>query len=205
MTRPSRRTLVLSIAALTVAGLAVGLPLTQPWRLFTDTVVDESLPGPGPLTSSAAPPGSMPSSRLPSVSTAPSSPAPRTVSAPQSPTVLARGRFVSHEHHTRGTVAVLELADGNRVLRIEGLDTSDGPDLEVWLTDAAVVEGRKGWRVFDDGRYVDLGDLKGNKGNQNYPIAADVDLSAYRSVSIWCDRFNVSFGAAELRASPAGG
>ena len=55
-----------------------------------------------------------------------------------------------------------------------------------------------GWRVFDDGAYVDLGSLKGNKGNQNYPIPADVDLSDLTSLSIWCDRFDVSFGAAEL-------
>jgi hypothetical protein len=46
---------------------------------------------------------------------------------------------------------------------------------------------------------VNLGRLKGNQGNQNYRIPADVDLSRYTSVSIWCDRFNVSFGAAELK------
>jgi hypothetical protein len=46
---------------------------------------------------------------------------------------------------------------------------------------------------------VELGKLKGNRGDQVYPIAADVDLSAYRSVTIWCKRFSVSFGAAELR------
>jgi hypothetical protein len=45
---------------------------------------------------------------------------------------------------------------------------------------------------------VSLGDLKGNKGNQNYPIPADVDLADYTAVSIWCERFAVSFGAAEL-------
>ena len=93
---------------------------------------------------------------------------------------------------------ILQLADGTRVLRIEGLDTSNGPDLKVWLTDAPVIDGEDGWRVFDDGAYVDLGVLKGNKGNQNYPIPADVDLADLSSISIWCDRFDVSFGAAEL-------
>jgi hypothetical protein len=57
-----------------------------------------------------------------------------------------------------------------------------------------------GWHVFDDGAYVDLGRLKGNRGDQNYPVPADVDLGRYRSVTIWCDRFNVSFGAAALTA-----
>jgi hypothetical protein len=52
--------------------------------------------------------------------------------------------------------------------------------------------------VFDDGRYRSLGQLKGNHGNQNYVIPTGLDLAGLRSVSIWCNRFNVSFGAAEL-------
>ncbi len=68
----------------------------------------------------------------------------------------------------------------------------------MWLTDAPVKEGVAGWRVFDDGRHVSLGELKGNRGSQNYPIPADVNLADYTSVSIWCDRFDVSFGAAAL-------
>ena len=68
----------------------------------------------------------------------------------------------------------------------------------MWLTDAPVIEGTDGWRVFDDGAWVDLGALKGNVGSQNYAIPADVDLAQLTSVSIWCDRFDVSFGAAEL-------
>jgi hypothetical protein len=182
---PRPRTLVITLAAVTAVALAVALPLFQPWRLFTSKVVDESLPG-----------GSAATTGTTTVSTPPSSTAAPTVSNKQA--TLARGTFVSHEHDTRGSVALLRLADGSRVLRLEKLDTSDGPDLKVWLTDAPVVSGSKGWRVFDDGRYVNLGDLKGNKGNQNYVVPPDLDLAGFRSVSIWCDRFNVSFGAAEL-------
>jgi hypothetical protein len=108
---------------------------------------------------------------------------------------------VSHEHDSSGSVAVLRLSDGSRVLRLEDLRTSNGPRLQVWLSDAPVVEGTEGWRVFDDGRHVDLGDLgdlKGNIGSSNYPIPADVDLAALPSVSIWCARFHVSFAAATL-------
>jgi hypothetical protein len=113
--------------------------------------------------------------------------------------VLAAGRFVSHEHTTSGTVRVLELPDGDRVLRLEDFTTSNGPALEVWLADAPVVAGREGWFVFDDGAHAELGELKGNVGDQNYALPPTVDLSRLSSVSIWCDRFNVSFGAAELR------
>ncbi len=83
-------------------------------------------------------------------------------------------------------------------MRFEGLDTSDGPDLRVWLSDAPVIEGAAGWSVFDDGAYLDLGALKANKGDQNYEIPPGVNLSDYGSVSIWCARFAVSFAAAEL-------
>ena len=84
------------------------------------------------------------------------------------------------------------------MLRLEGLETSDGPDLEVWLSDAAVVPGVDGWHLIDDGEYFSLGKLKGNLGDQNYEIPADLDLERFSSMSIWCVRFAVSFGAAEL-------
>jgi hypothetical protein len=67
------------------------------------------------------------------------------------------------------------------------------------LTDQPVRAGNAGWRVFDDGRWVELGRLKGNRGDQAYAIPADVDLTGLGSVSIWCKRFAVSFGAAPLQ------
>ena len=85
----------------------------------------------------------------------------------------------------------------------ENLSTSDGPDLRVWLTDQPVIEGRDGWHVFDDGRYVELGPLKANQGNQVYDVPAGTDLDGLTSVSIWCKRFAVSFGAAALRPPDA--
>lgn len=77
---------------------------------------------------------------------------------------------------------ILELPDASRILRFEGLDTSDGPDLRVWLTDAPVLEGQAGWYVFDDGAHLDLGAAKANKGDQNYetgpqPCWANTDPS----------------------------
>jgi hypothetical protein len=69
---------------------------------------------------------------------------------------------------------------------------------EAWLTVAPVRTGDAGRRVFDDGRHLNLGQLKGNQGSQNYRVPENADLGQYRSVTIWCDRFNVSFGAATL-------
>jgi hypothetical protein len=173
--RPLRRRPLVRIAAAAGAVLVVvGLVLFEPWQLVVDQRVDEAAPV------AAAP-------------AVPAEPAP-----PAEPVVLARGELISHEHESSGAVVVVELPDGSRVLRLEELNTSNGPDLHVWLTDAPVIEGRAGWGVFDDGRYIDLGDLKGNIGSSNYPLPPDVDLAQLSSVSVWCERFAVSFAAAAL-------
>ncbi|NGO43217.1 DM13 domain-containing protein [Streptomyces ureilyticus] len=109
---------------------------------------------------------------------------------------LANGDFISHEHDTSGSVEILQLADGNTTLRLADLRTSDGPALHVWLSDQPVKQDGGG--NLDDGRHVDLGDLKGNEGNQNYAIPAGTDLNTFSTVTVWCERFSVSFGAAEL-------
>ena len=46
---------------------------------------------------------------------------------------------------------------------------------------------------------VELGPLKGTEGDQNYSIPAGTDLSKYKTVAIYCERFNVTFGAAPLQ------
>jgi Electron transfer DM13 len=158
--------------------VVVGALVFEPWKLVVDERVQEAAPGTAPALSAGTEP------------------------ATAGPVVVARGRFISHEHDSSGSVAVLRLPDGSRVLRLDDLRTSNGPLLKVWLADAPVIEGTTGWRVFDDGRHVDLGDLKGNIGSSNYPIPPDVDLAALPSVSIWCARFHVSFAAARLQ--PAG-
>ncbi|MEU9374439.1 DM13 domain-containing protein [Streptomyces sp. NPDC048255] len=159
--------------------LGAGLYWFQPWKLWQDETVRESLPA-----GAAAP-------------KAPAGPGGGSASA-AGPRTVASGELISHEHATTGTVKVVRLADGSHTLRLENLDTSNGPDLRVLLSDAPVKEGVAGWRVFDDGKYLTLGKLKGNKGDQNYELPPGVDLAQYTSVSIWCDRFDVSFGAAAL-------
>ena len=79
-------------------------------------------------------------------------------------------------------------------MRFEHFRTSNGPLLKVYLS-AAPASGPSG--TFDD-RFVDLGNLKGNIGEQNYEIARRVDLSRFHSVVIWCKRFGVAFAAAPV-------
>jgi hypothetical protein len=168
----------------------------QPWLLVTDSEVTESVPTPSISPTTIPSSGSTPSTEIPDKASTSLQPAvPESVGEPKG---LLFGRLISHEHETSGTVRVLSLADGSRVLRLENFDTSNGPDLEVWLSDAPVIVGQAGWFLADDGEHVSLGKLKGNKGNQNYVIPPELDLSRFSSVSIWCVRFSVSFGAAEL-------
>ncbi|MDN5932114.1 MAG: DM13 domain-containing protein [Pseudonocardia sp.] len=183
-----RRPAVLIGLAVAAALLVAGLALFQPWKLFVDRTVDEALPT--VETAAPAAPVAEPSVAEP----------PAAAPVDTGPVELARGELISHEHASSGSVVVLELPDGSRVLRLEDLDTSDGPLLKVWLTDAPVLEGRDGWHVFDDGAYVDLGELKGNIGSSNYELPAGTDLTQLTSVSIWCERFSVSFAAAELHS-----
>jgi hypothetical protein len=174
LSRLARKPVTWVAAAVLAVVAVVALFVFEPWKLWVDATVNEAAP------------------------VAVTSPAPSGTASPVSAAPIATGTFISHEHATTGTVSILDLGGGKRTLRIADLDTSNGPDLRVWLTDADVKPGSDGWRVFDDGKYLELGKLKGNRGSQNYEIPASADLHAYRSVTIWCDRFNVSFGAATL-------
>lgn len=176
-------TVLVLAGAATAVLLVVALALFEPWRLFTSSEVDEGAPTSGDVAT-VDPTASVDAS-----------------SAPPQDLELARGDFETAEHATSGQAVVLQLADGSRVVRLEGLATSDGPDLHVWLSDQP--SGGE-WGSYDDGRSIPLGDLKATHGNQNYEIPASVgSLEGMITVVIWCDRFNVAFGTAPI-ALPAG-
>jgi hypothetical protein len=187
-----KRGWIIAASVIAAVVLAVGLALFKPWLLFVDVRVDEQLP----TVAASAEPSQQTASKDPSPSTAPTERAP--TEAPARPVQLAQGTLISHEHATTGTVRIIRQPDGTRLLTLENLDTSNGPDVHVWLSAADVVEGTAGWFTAGSADYFDLGLIKGNQGNQVYAIPADVDLSKYRSVDLWCVQFSVSFGAAQL-------
>lgn len=124
-------------------------------------------------------------------------PAVSSTTAPSGPLEIAAGDLVSIDHGTSGRVRVLQLADGSRYVRLEGLRTENGPSLRVYLS-ANPAGGPEG--TFDD-EFVDLGELQGNLGDQNYLVPPDTEPLSYASVVIWCERFDSAFGAADLVAS----
>jgi hypothetical protein len=102
---------------------------------------------------------------------------------------VGRGAFASAGHQTTGTATLLWLADGGTVLTLTELETDPGPDLRVYLVTGGPDEL---------GDVVDLGALKGNKGDQEYDVPASVDTERHRTVVIWCRAFSVAFGSARL-------
>jgi hypothetical protein len=112
--------------------------------------------------------------------------------------VLARGEFHNADKAGKGTATVYKLANGKRVLRLSNFATDNGPDLHVRLI--AADDARDTASVVKTD-YMEVAKLKGNKGNQNYELSADLDLGRYRVVSIWCNRFSVNFAAAPLKTA----
>jgi Electron transfer DM13 len=91
-------------------------------------------------------------------------------------------------HDAQGVAKVIPVEGGGNVLRLEDLVVTNGPDLYVYLsTDKSASD------------FVNLGRLKANIGNQNYPIPDGTDLTKYDTVLIWCRAFSVLFGSAELK------
>jgi len=110
---------------------------------------------------------------------------------------LETGKFHGKVHATSGRATVYQEVDGKLVLRLTNFKTSNGPDVHVILVAAKDAMDDANF-LKDNMEKVELGKLKGNAGNQNYEIPAGTDLTRFRTVSIYCERFNANFGAAPL-------
>lgn len=198
-----------AIGGAVLVGLVVFvLVVFQPQKLFIDDKVDEALPGlvvagasdaageepmaDEPMAEEPMADEEMADEPMADEEMAPTDPLEAALAEAQrsgAPVAVSSGAFSSLDHPTSGEAYLVVQPDGSRLLRIENLDTDNGPDLRVVLSTAEVGSGS-----YDD--LVELGGLKGNIGNQNYEIPADLDLSSVRSVVIWCERFSAPFGEA---------
>ena len=107
------------------------------------------------------------------------------------------GTFHGQLHATSGRAAIYQQPDGKRILRLTNFKTSNGPDVHVILIAAKDAQDNENF-LNKNVEHVELGNLKGNEGDQNYDIPAGTDLSKFQTVSIYCERFNANFGAAPL-------
>jgi hypothetical protein len=196
------RLLIIGLAAVVVLA-AVTFPLWRP--LFVNTVVSEDFPqlsGEQQAAFNVLPPEQQ--SAFVTMAAEDQAMADAMVAAAlapdavmtEAPTALSNGAFgvIDAIHGGEGTATIYALADGSRVLRFEDFRVTNGPDLHVYL--ARNDAPRSHDDLGDD--YIDLGSLKGNVGNQNYTLPAELDLSGYQSVVIYCVPFQVVFSTATL-------
>jgi hypothetical protein len=117
---------------------------------------------------------------------------PQPADAPPANELLRAGTFEAVRHAAQGRAAVIRLAGGGRVLTLTDFEVDNGPDLRVQLVPGAA---RSEDEV--DG-VIDLGGLKGNRGNQQYTIPDDVRLDGEYTAIVWCRAFSVLFARAAL-------
>jgi Electron transfer DM13 len=158
----------LIIGSIVVVALAIAWYLFRPELIFVNRTVNETLPV---STSSAG--------------------MPKDARA----MVLATGRFHSVSHEMSGVATIHQLSDGKRLVRFTTFETSNGPDVRIYLVAA---EDATDNETVTRAGFVDLGAMKGNRGDQNYEVPTNIDLGQYQAVTIWCRRFGVNFATAPL-------
>ncbi|MGI8681399.1 MAG: hypothetical protein ACR2JO_04570 [Mycobacteriales bacterium] len=89
---------------------------------------------------------------------APASAAPAGAAPAAGPVQVAAGSFSALAHHGTGRVALMRLPDGGYRVTLTEFRTDNGPDLRVYLVPGNPRDGAAP-------HSVDLGALKGNRGN----------------------------------------
>jgi hypothetical protein len=106
---------------------------------------------------------------------------------------LREGRLQPVRHAASGRAAFVDRARRGNVLTLTGFEVDNGPDLRVYLVRGPA---RTEAEVRD---YVDVGALKGNRGDQQYELPDRLDPRRYSTVVVWCRAFSVLFARAPTR------
>jgi len=191
----TRRNVIIALVIVAIPILAVAWWLLEP--LFRDDVVSEDFP----MSATAEMPVDMTQSEAEDIMQGMAkinmTQKEDMMGAMDEATVLASGEFRDGDsfHKGSGDVALYKLAGGDHVLRFENLDVTNGPDLRVLLSPHADPMNKS---ELNDAGFELLAKLKGNKGDQNYEIPADIDVESVNSVIIYCYPFKVIFSVAPL-------
>ncbi|MGB3651795.1 MAG: DM13 domain-containing protein [Rivularia sp. (in: cyanobacteria)] len=113
---------------------------------------------------------------------------------PATGSVQSSGAFIDAEHPTKGTASIIT-ENGKKYIQFDNQFKSDsGPDLFVILhkDDNLPITGIK------EADYTTIAPLKSTNGAQKYEIPENVDVSNFKSVAVWCRKFNATFGYAVL-------
>jgi len=101
--------------------------------------------------------------------------------------IISEGDFVASAHDVVGKAVVIDM-NGKKILRFEDFETINGPDLQIYLSKDNTASD-----------IVNLGAIRGTKGNVNYEIPDGVDISKYNHVLVWCRAFSVLFSYAVVK------
>ncbi|RYU91833.1 DM13 domain-containing protein [Emticicia agri] len=113
---------------------------------------------------------------------------------PVSPTIqkpenlLAKGTFQSAVHTTSGEIKVYRDENGKRALIFENFRTDSGPDLRIYMAEDKALTN-----------FIEVSNKVNTMGNYSVALPDEADLSKHTYVLIWCKRFAVLFGSAELK------
>lgn len=111
----------------------------------------------------------------------------------ESARTIVSGSFANADilHRGSGTARIVE-ENGKRILRLENFKVTNGPDLYVYLSESKT----PGDTLESIDKYIILGKLKGNMGDQNYDIPAP--FRGYDTAVIWCQEYGVLFAYAVM-------
>ncbi len=98
------------------------------------------------------------------------------------------GNFMGYGSQQVSGQAKIYRTNNQYMLKLENFNTSNGPDLKVYLSKAS-----------SPSDFISLGDLKSTNGSQVYEIAGTPDFTLHRYVLIHCEKYNHLYGSAELK------
>lgn len=101
--------------------------------------------------------------------------------------ILSQTDFQAAEHQVQGQALIMQQGQ-QRILRFENFETINGPSLHIYLVDTQKLTPA-----------YDLGPIKATKGNVNYPIPDDLDLSQFNQIQVYCVPFKKVFSFAEFK------
>jgi len=100
---------------------------------------------------------------------------------------IAKGEFSGRSDHiTSGTVKIVKSSSGFKLVLSDDFSLDGAPDPTL---------------AFGNGNYVETSNfsaLKQIKGEQTYDLPAELDPTIYSQVYVWCKKFSVPLGVAEL-------
>ncbi len=105
---------------------------------------------------------------------------------PSTQTLLLQGTFKNGDHPTSGT-AKLYRKGTDHTLVFENFESDPGPDLRIYLAEDTKAKN-----------FVEIAELK-NTGSFFIELPSGTKPDNRMQVLIWCKRFSVLFGSAELK------